>query len=415
MPASDLKQALNILDPEQELRTDKQLKKYFVEREMSPIEEMRILLQETKGHHRLLFTGHRGSGKSTELAKLAEELGDTFMVIHYSVKAVLNLYDLDPLDVLISLALELIRHATGTEGKGEKRRVALDPKVLEHIRGFFNDLAAGSELSVGKSAGLAGELNVGVARLTAKISKEDATRLNARERVNHRVHELTECVEHLVKQIELHTERRALVIVEDLDKTDLARARSLFYEHANTLLAPPVSIVYTFPTALRHDNDFMQIESNFPEVSVLPNIKTKSRDDGPDPNGLGRLARILTQRVDQNLFEPDALRKLATMSGGVPRELIVLARRACVDAMRREVGRIDMAAVETAVRRKRMDYEVLLTSKQLERLREIKASKRVENKPEDRDLLHNLSVLEYRSRGIWYDVNPLIEPLLETE
>jgi len=27
-------------------------------------------------------------------------------------------------------------------------------------------------------------------------------------------------------------------------------------------------------------------------------------------------------------------------------------------------------------------------------------------------LLHNLSVLEYRNRAVWYDVHPVIKPLL---
>ena len=73
---------------------------------------------------------------------------------------------------------------------------------------------------------------------------------------------------------------------------------------------------------------------------------------------------------------------------------------------------ITLKAVERAARRKRMDYEVLLTSTQLNLLRKIHETKNIENDEAHRALLHNLSALEYRNSRVWYDVHPLVEPLL---
>jgi hypothetical protein len=206
---------------------------------------------------------------------------------------------------------------------------------------------------------------------------------------------------------------RVLVMVEDLDKTDLGTAKQLFYEHAASLSAPPVSVIYTFPTALRHHDDFMQVKANFPTLCVLPNLKTRMRDGSPDEEGSRGLTSILTKRVEEDLFAPGVLRTLTELSSGVPRELIALARRACLEARKADRPQIEPPAVEAAARSKRRDYQVLLTTKQIALLKRIRQSKAVENDEACRTLLHNLSVLEYRNWDVWYDVDPVIEPLLE--
>ena len=192
-----------------------------------------------------------------------------------------------------------------------------------------------------------------------------------------------------------HRLREYVVIVEDLDKTDLDTVKQLFHGHAISLLAPSVSIVYTFPTALRHDNDFMQIEMNFPNVCILPNLKARSRDGEPDEEGLARLRDILTKRVNEVLFTSEALASVVRLSSGIPRELIALARRACLEAMRSGQPPIDEKHIERAAQSKRMDYQVLLTPDQLDLLRQVQHTKRVKNDEEHRGLLHNLSALEY--------------------
>ncbi len=405
MKAADLRGALNILDPERPLRTDEELRDYFVARPMSPLEDLRILLTTTDRPQKILFTGHRGSGKSTELAKLTQALGDAFFVVTYSVKDTLNLFDLTYVDVILSLALELFRAATA-------RNVKVREDVLEHILAFTKEITEEVETGEAVRPEIGVELNLLVTKLSGKLGTEDVTRTTVREKVSHRLSELLERVDFLVREVERLTRQRVLVIVEDLDKTDLGTARKLFYEYASSLLAPPVSIIYTFPTALRHDNVFMQVEMYFPTVCILPNLKTKHRDGSPDEDGLRELGSILTKRVNESLFGADAVRKLAELSSGIPRELVALARRASLEAMKSNQPRIEAEAVEKAAQSKRRDYQVLLTVRQIELLDGIRQAKQVENDEAHRELLHNLSALEYRNDGLWYDVHPLIEPLL---
>ena len=55
-------------------------------------------------------------------------------------------------------------------------------------------------------------------------------------------------------------------------------------------------------------------------------------------HGFRRLHEILTMRVDQALFTPEALTCLAECSSGIPRELIALARQACLEAALSDVA-----------------------------------------------------------------------------
>lgn len=90
MPATDLRRALNILDPESPLRTEEELREYFVARPLSPLTNLCLLLEASDDPQKVLFSGHRGSGKSTELAKLSHELQDRFFIAMTAEQAMID-------------------------------------------------------------------------------------------------------------------------------------------------------------------------------------------------------------------------------------------------------------------------------------------------------------------------------------
>ena len=406
MPAENLRQALNILDPERALRTADEIDDYFVEREQSPLVELKILLTDIESPQKVLFSGHRGSGKSTELGKLSLDLADEFYIVHYSIKSILNLFDLTYVDVLLSLGLELFRRATAD-------RLGIKESVFQNVLDFQKEITKEVEMGVSAQPGVQAELNLYVVKLSSKLGAEARTREIIREKVSPRLSDLLENIDFVAREVERVTRKRLLFIVEDLDKTDLAKSKSLFYDYASSLLAPAVSIIYTFPIALRHDNAFIQIENYFINSYVLPNIKTCHRNGIEDPQGRSCLQDILTLRVADSLFEAGVLSQLAQYSGGIPRELISLARLACLEALKTKASIIIPASVDRAILRKRMDYQVLLSQEQLQLLAKIYQTKKVDNDEPFRQLLHNLSALEYRNDiGVWYDVHPLVAALL---
>ena len=55
---------------------------------------------------------------------------------------------------------------------------------------------------------------------------------------------------------------------------------------------------------------------------------------------------------------------------------------------------------------------MLLSKDQIQTLHKIHSTKQVDNDEAYRGLLHNLSCLEYWNDDVWYDVHPVVEPLL---
>jgi len=410
MKASDLRQALNYLDPDRALHTEEELRDWFVARPGTPRDDMSLLLEGSEKPQKILFSGHRGSGKTTELAKLSQQLEDQFFVVRYSVKRVLNLSDISHVDVILSMAIALIIQATD-----HNLRLRLNEGVLTQILEFGKDISRETEIGDTTSAEVAAELNLLFGKLSIKFGIEDATRRIVRERVQYRMSDLQDNVDLLAREVERRSHKKVLAIVEDLDKTDLAIARDLFYEHARSLAEPRISVIYTFPTALRHDNTISQIRMNFHSVNILPNMKVVSRNGEVYEEGVACLRGILNNRLEDGLISPDALDGLARHSGGIPRELVTLARQASMEARKADRTRIELEDVEGAARRVRMDYQVLLSLRQIELLRQVSKSKQVDNDDEHRALLHNLSVLEYRNDEAWHDVHPIVLPLVAAD
>lgn len=406
MKAQTLEQALNLFDPEHPLRTEQELKDYFIQRENSPLEELEIFLKTTNTMPKLLFTGHRGSGKSTELAKLASLLKNDFFIVNYSVKKVINLFDVKYVDVILSLATELFKSAT-------ESKIKINKKLVSDIFDWFNkEIIKEVTIDTKGKADISGTLNLFVTKLESKIGTESSTRTLVREKIEPRLSELLERVDLIIAEIERLTKKRVLIIVEDLDKADLASAREIFCGHSVSLTQPRCRIIYTFPIALRHDNDFINICHNFNEPYVLPNFRTAHKDGSPDSQGTTELTQLILHRAAASLFSEQAIRLLVSYCGGLPRELVTLARRSCLLALQKNATQINEAIVELAGNRLRNDYQILLTSAQIETLKKVHQTKRVENDEPHRALLHNLSLLEYRNKDVWHDVHPIVIPLL---
>lgn len=220
MPAINLHQALSIFIAKPLEGNDLNL--YFVEPPGNPLSRMITDLR-AKRQVKMLFTGHRGNGKSTALNYLSTQL------------------------------------------KAE---------LLDDLKRWFEKHIEGLQFIPSPTAkSLTAQVNYLAVQLEAKVGTEVETRQTLRARVALYLAELIERIRYLIDEMERKGGRRVLIIVEDIDKLDLANARDLFLEHPRTLTAPSASIIYTFPVALRYSVDFTQIMANFGKRYVWPNVR----------------------------------------------------------------------------------------------------------------------------------------------
>ncbi|RMF33364.1 MAG: hypothetical protein D6759_07075 [Chloroflexi bacterium] len=417
-PATTLEEAYLAFDPGP-LRGPA-LKAYYVDRPHNPSAEMRqILLTAPDEPHKLLFTGHRGSGKSTELNLLAEdaEIQQAFLLVPFGLEEILDPLDLHFLDILVAMEAKiyLAGREAGLSWPEELVRILADFWVPQGRKAGF--------LQEDETTSLSERLTGGFRHLVGpygRLRLEPLTRQILRENLAGRVSELITHLLWLVGTVRSSLNRGVLIIIDDLDKPDLATARALFYERGTTLTQPPCKIVYTVPIALFYTGEFRTITRYFTARFVHPNINVQTRGGKPYPPGIKTMHQVVYRRMNQELIAPDALDYLVRMSGGMMRELTTLMRTSCNKARVAGKWRISLQEAKEAVDEVQRDYERILHRKEhYVLLRQVAREKRIRDVHTEGDetnilmeLLHNLSILEYRNEESWWDVHPIVARLL---
>lgn len=416
MKAKTLPEVIRAFDPHRPLRDD-ELKTWYIDRPGNPAEEIKIYLQGVGLHNepvRLLFTGHTGSGKSTELNRLATAIKSQFFIVPFDVGQSLSIADLSYVDLLVGMATALFRRATEPDVLG-KAAAQIATDVWDDLARFIETVIFGPASFRQPPAGveLATKVNLLAVEFQTKFSSEATTRDETRRRLEPRLAELTDKIDHVAGLVHTKYRRPVLFLVEGTDKPDRARARDIFLGHTYTLTAFRASVIYTFPIDLRYSGEFNLIKDSFTWHYMLPNLKVVNRDDSDNVEGLAYLSRAISHRMEDALISEAARDTIIRASGGLMRTLVGLVRSAAVKAVAAGKDTIDRAEAEAAVNAERADYVTGLKQDDYEVLRQRHADKRLSADEAVLSLLHTRALLEYANDEPWCDVHPIALPLIQ--
>jgi len=409
--AENLTEAYRLLEPDRPLEGE-WLRHFYADRpdgaSLTPL--MDELLLDPSPDDKTLFTGHRGSGKTTELARLEERLRPTHTVVRFSVESLLNLGDVNYADLLVVLGLQVFQAA-------RQSGIGLDEKRLHDLLFWYTTHVFEQGERGGLESEVGGELNALIARFSIKLTTDAPYRRETvRAQAQANLSDLLERLNALLDDLQGKSGRRTMVIVDGLDKMyDLNQVRDLFCQGANALIEPRCRTVYTVPLAIYHTDHFQQVRMSFTRTFALPNMKTAERDGSPCQEGREALREVLDCRLMPGLLAPEAADRLVDLCGGLLKELIALARNAVLRARRvlGEPGPAQPDDVEYAARQVRNTYRASLTDEQYCELWRLYRGGPFINSQVARDLLHNLSLLEYDGGDAWWGIHPIVRPLLE--
>lgn len=362
----------------------------------------------------VLFFGHIGSGKTTELRRYAGRLDKSkhFYVVEVDVLAKLDRNNLQYTEVLMAMA-ETLLERLAADG------YALGEDVLKPVRDWFatairtrssiREHSAEIKAGIEAGGGIAGLAKL-FAGFTAAFKTGSSQKNEWRQEIRNGFTALATSFSNLIRTAESELVRtgraeRVLFLVDGTDKMHGADTQQFFVQDAEQLLAIQTLVIYSAPLHLKYDG---RLGGKLDADMVLPMIKLQERDGSPFDAGLSAMRDLLLRRADRSLFASDGeVNRLVEYSGGHPRELLRLLKLCCevADTV------IDARVVQLAIGKLASDYRYFLKPADYALLRAIDANPaHGGNDERAQELLHRLALLQYND-GTWRRSHPVVQTL----
>jgi len=384
---------------------------FYIDRPSNPIAELTdALLAPFYRPPKFFFSGHRGCGKSTELLHLLSnpDIHKKYWPINFSIREEADITDLDFRDVLLAIGGRLFREYRKRGGELPDQLLKelnnWKGKVEKEISTILDGRLSNIEMSASVDAFFA---NAGL-----KMKLEPATRVELRQVIETDITGLIAIINHIATAIYTKERLIPLILIDDMDKPALEKARAIFHDRREIMMQPNCAIVYTVSSALFYSKEFDSIRD---QALFLPNIclHPPMQPDNHHEQGYKTLRQFVHSRMDPKLIDEAALEDAVTYSGGVFRELARIMRTAIGRARRRKADKLDCTDVEWAAVEIRNEYRRILDKEDIKLLKKVVANNRLEYSENLRPLLQLLALLEYRDEENWCDVHPVLRKLLD--
>jgi hypothetical protein len=405
---------------------------FHVDLKVESVKELFLDLKlQAAGNIKILFSGHRGCGKSTQLNYLAadSDIKESFLVVKYSIQDLLNPDDLDHIDLLLSMALKAYETA---EQEGLQVSKELKEQA-QRLANLLHGLIEEETVKETKRSGKAGvKSKVGVpslldfigAQFFARYQLEFETRKKVREHFRPRLNELTDTLNTVLDEVRLslRNKENILLLIDDIDKAPLVKSLEVFEQNGLHLAKPKCCVIYAIDMALVCSGRFRAIVNTIGKEVVLPNLRLTDVHGQLDQEAKANrelLKQIAYRRINEDLIASEALNEAILMSGGVMREFMALMAKSIKKALIAGRLRVNQDDVDRAVIDTRNGF--FLRADHVKILKEVLKDPRWY--PEDRvedpqspflELLHTLALLEYRNgEDKWRQPHPVLRKLLE--
>ncbi len=383
---------------------------FYIDRPGNPIAELTdALLAPFYRPPKFFFSGHRGCGKSTELLHLLSNpnIQKKYWPINFSIREEADIIDLDFRDVLLAIGGRMFREYRRRGGELPdqllKELYSWKGKVEKEITTIQEGRMSGVEMSA--------SIDVFFATAGLKTKLEPATRVELRQVIESDITGLIAIINHIATTIYTKEHLIPLLLIDDMDKPDLEKARAVFHDRREIIMQPNCAIVYTVSSALFYSKEFDSIRD---QALFLPNIylHPPMNPDQHHEEGYETLRQFVHSRMAGSLIDDQALEQAVTYSGGVFRELARIMRTAIGRARRRNADQLDCGDIEWAATEIRNEYRRILDKEDIKLLKRVSENNHLEYTDRLRPLLQLLALLEYRDTDNWCDVHPVLRKLI---
>lgn len=374
-----------------------------------------------RGNKTLLFlAGMRGSGKTSELAKISKKLNhkNGFLCITCNLDDGLDLNDMEYMDIIIFQLDRLFEEL-------EKVKLEIDSSIIDSLQNWFSERVKEINKAIKKEAGFEMEISAGTPSflsflgITAKVksnllgSKENAQKIRTvfKNNFSDFAIQFNLFVEEVnVKLRETEIAKELLFVVDGIEKAaSLDIRKKIILEEANRIRQINANTIFTLPIELMPER---QKIISFSTVVSFPFVKIREKNGDLVEKAIQRFMDFTYKRIDSKLFDsPQTVRKAILTGGGSPREYLRILEYANMFSDD-DAKLITLEALEKGIRKLAAETSQYVSIADLEKLKTLKQSNEEDKvmpfDSEWQDLLEKLIVLEYND-GTYKRVNPIVE------
>jgi len=374
----------------------------------------------------VLFSGHRGTGKTTELRRVAQQLeagvgGRRHLVAHVEVENI-NDPSLTCDEIVLQIAIGVARRL---RDEGYEEPFNETGNWLRRLLGRVKDQVSLDEARIETTVPV-----IDIVKITMTLSETSSTRSVLRAALKSERQSLTELVNDYIlapatRWLQERNMANVVVIVDQLDRLPrsvgnggLTNYEHLFIGESGPLRNLTCDTVFVVPVELTYSTSLPRLVNTWgSEVVTLPLPPVQSRNATDRTAAIACLRSIVDRRIEaanhhtSDLFAEADLARLIAMSGGHHRTLFILMNGLLLRS--KDVHRFTSEEIDLVLRATARDMIKALGPHHWPLLDKVGADNRRHDTPDHADmwfdLLQNFFVLAYEDGGgEWYDTHPLL-------
>lgn len=406
-PAETLKDIRKNFDPTSSVDPNSP---FYIKRDETKLQELLYNLKTTTGDMHSFLSGHRGSGKTTELLRICldedirKKYSPLFLTAKNFGKEIVHLTH-DSLFVEIGLELEKTNKVKNSLCK-ELEKWGKDI-VLTYLK---NEKV---EAEVGTKAG------AWIPYFKAQLSARREWKTEEKQILGPRVQDLIDILNRMAQDLSNKTSKKLLVVVDDLEKGESDAEKEMhnriFQENYDTLIQPRFSIIYATPVYIRArpgrriSNDELYA---FPAASLYP--REEKKNDFPvldtESGGYKMMKGFIDTRLkDPGFIDNQVKDELLRIGGGLFRETARAVMEAAYFAIVRKAARIEMEDVKKVFNQVKKEYQPIIRGEAIGILKSVIKSDRgwvTDIEP----FLQTRAVVEYEDNDdVWLDLRYVLK------
>ncbi len=398
----------------------REIQDFFVEtydaRGKNVVKLMSLTLQISRNPYmKMLFMGHRGSGKSTELSLLKKQMEGQFNIISFYIQDEVDTGNMTYIDFIFAIMAQIIKYVE------KKPEIGLDERDIDELYQYWygEKIIEKSEMDYGEaSASFDAKLSF-LKKIAVKgsgiLKTGKESKVSIRRKIEPKTGQLILMMNQLVQKINSKlTNKGLLLIIEDLDKISLDTAESLFITYRKIWLGLQVRMILTFPIFMAYNSQYNMINEDIDKAVMLSMIKVKKADKTDYEQGIATLSKIVEKRAELSLIDDDALRFMIKKSGGAIRDLFEMIQDASFESMLIEKDKIEMSEAKSAYYQLKSRNERLIRNdSEVEKLVQVYQDPQLLTTDDTMmELLLKGLILEYNGER-WCGIHPAVEDFLK--